>query len=128
MPGNGLIFALASQLLRGKPATLRNAGCYGGDFVFVDDVVNAIAAALESPIEGPVNIGLGRRVLIDEIGRTLAEICSAPPDLVRLEPPGDAPDPGYAALDISRARTALRLNPTPLREGLEKYVASLAAL
>ncbi|GAB4527841.1 MAG: NAD(P)-dependent oxidoreductase [Amphiplicatus sp.] len=127
MPPGGLIHAVASQLLAGQTAVLRNAGCYGGDYVFVDDVVRAIIAALESDIEGAVNVGLGRRVLIDEIGRTLADVCSVPHSLLQFQKPGERPDSGQAAIDISRARAALGFEPTPLREGLARFVESLSS-
>lgn len=86
---------LFGDLIRGLAAG-REVACTDGrqrrDFLHADDVGRALVAVLESPLEGPVNIGSGRAVavagMIGEIARQIGR-----PDLVRLgarpRPPGD---------------------------------------
>ena len=126
MPNAGLVPYLARGIRDSQTVTLRGGGTYGSDLVFVDDVVAAAMGALASPVRGPVNIGSGNRTTSSELADVLLGILGRPPELVITEPAALNPDLGFAALDISRANRHLGFVPTQLREGLSRYLASLA--
>jgi len=62
------------SLLKGEPAACSD-GTQVLDFLHVEDVASALVALLESPVQGPVNIGSGNpvslRAVFETIGRQL---------------------------------------------------------
>ena len=55
----GVVAIFLSLLLSGKTPLINGDGKQTRDYVYVDDVVAANVAALESPFVGPINIGTG---------------------------------------------------------------------
>lgn len=126
MAAGGLVPSLTGKLRAGQPVVLREEGRYGTDLVLVDDVVDAVLAAAHANVAGPINVGSGVRTTAAELARSLLELTHAAPALVTLAPAASGPgDPGFPALDITRARATLNHRPTGLREGLARYVQSL---
>ncbi|MGH6945032.1 MAG: NAD-dependent epimerase/dehydratase family protein [Geminicoccaceae bacterium] len=123
MAAGGLVPGFVRTLRAGRPIVVRDGGRYGVDLVLIDDVVAAALSALETEASGPFNVGSGARTATRELAGLLVEIIGADEELVIVEPPGDGPvDAGFAGLDIGRAIRQLGYRPTPLREGLERYV------
>lgn len=56
----GVIAIFIGRLVGGKPPAINGDGKQTRDYVFVDDVVAANVAALETSYVGPLNIGTGR--------------------------------------------------------------------
>lgn len=103
---------LFGDLIRGLAAG-RQVACTDGlqrrDFLHAGDVGRALAMLLQSPAEGPVNIGSGRAVAVAEmIGEFARQI--GRPDLVRL---GERPRPPDDPALIEAA--TLRLDGTGFR-------------
>jgi nucleoside-diphosphate-sugar epimerase len=87
------------------------------DFLHVSDVASALAALLDSPLEGAVNIGSGEavaiRTIVEKISRRLGH-----PELVQFdEPSPGAGTPPLIVADITRLRRELDWAP---RIGLEE--------
>lgn len=121
--GGGLVKLFADGLRAGRPITVQDGGRYGVDLVAVDDVVAAILAAVRADAVGPFNIGSGVRTTTRELAELLGELTGADRSLVTVEPAAGAPsDPGFAALDVARARAELGYRPTDLRAGLARYL------
>lgn len=118
----GVVKLFADRLRAGRPITLQDSGRYGVDLVAVEDVVEAILAAALAGATGPFNIGSGVRTTTRRLSELLLELTGADPRLVTVLPASRAPDEGFAALDISRARAELGYRPTELREGLARYL------
>jgi dTDP-L-rhamnose 4-epimerase len=81
------------------------------DFVYIDDVVDALFAAIERPAAQPrcLDIGSGNPTTIHELARKLATICDAPePIVVRKFRDGDV---RAARCDIEPATAELRWRP-----------------
>jgi UDP-glucose 4-epimerase len=109
----------------GQPIVLRNGGRYRVDLVYVGDVVSAFIAALADEVDGVFNVGTGRGSSLAEVAGSVLRICGVSADLIRLE---DGPaDPGFAPLDVSRARDVLGLEPTPLELGLQHMISGPAS-
>lgn len=123
---HGVVGAWMRAILAGEPLTIYGDGSTRRDFVYIDDVTGAIAAAVERGAAGAVNIGSG-------VGTSLAELLEAvtvavaPRKVdVRWEPARgiDAPNNW---LDVRRARDELGWEPTtPLAEGLARIWAATA--
>jgi nucleoside-diphosphate-sugar epimerase len=60
------------------------------DFLYVEDVADALVALLDSEVNGPVNIASGKPIALNEIIFTIADMLERR-DLVRL---GALPTPG----------------------------------
>ncbi|MGH8542177.1 MAG: NAD-dependent epimerase/dehydratase family protein [Gammaproteobacteria bacterium] len=127
MKSKGLVPIFTQRLHAGQPIVVRDGGGFATDLVFVDDVVSAAHSALEGDVIGAFNIGSGVRTTVRELAALLVEIVGADPSLVTIGSPGAAPDIGFAGLDVSRARAELGYRPTPLREGLRRYVRWLSS-
>ncbi len=122
-----LIPAFTERLLAGEPIEIRDGGRYGADLVYVDDVVSATIAALDRPVKGPFNVGSGTRSTVEQTAQLLAAYCGADAALIHVVSPQDdsaarLSASGFAALDVTRAVDELGLTPTPLAEGLAKFV------
>ena len=124
----GVVPLFAQRLLAGEPIQVNDGGRHRVDLVFVDDVVDAILAAVARDVSGPFNIGSGTRPSILELAQSLVSICDVPEDLVEVEPASDGDEgdsTGFSGLDIQRARRELDYDPRSLEEGLRRYVDSL---
>lgn len=114
------IVALFSRLARERRALeVYEDGRIVRDFVYIDDVVDALFAAIEAPAAGPrcVDIGSGVPTTIHELARKVAAICGAPePVVVGKFRDGDV---RAAQCDIEPATAELGWRPDwSLEEGL----------
>lgn len=79
------IVALFARLAREKrPLEVYEDGKIVRDFVFIEDVVDALFAAIEKPAHRArcLDIGSGCGTTIDELARKIAAICDAPEPIV----------------------------------------------
>lgn len=113
-----LVPSIVLALIDGRPA-LCTAGTQKRDFMDARDAGAALAALVDAPIVGPINIATGRAVAVAEIAETLGRIAGRP-DLIRLgalpQRPGDPP---LLVADTSRLMRELRFRPRhDLNDGL----------
>lgn len=118
------IVALFARLARqGHALEVYEDGRILRDFVYIDDVVEALFAAIERPAIFPrrVDIGSGVPTTINELASTIAAICGAPaPVVVAKFRDGDV---RAARCDIQSATTELDWRPTwTLEEGLRSLL------
>jgi nucleoside-diphosphate-sugar epimerase len=102
-----MIPQLVSSLRAGQsmPLTL---GTQTRDFVFVDDVAEAIAHALVAPVTPVVNIGTGVETAVRDMCLAIVHALGAPESLLRFGEVALRPDePIRYVLDPSLARSAL---------------------
>jgi dTDP-L-rhamnose 4-epimerase len=114
------IVTLFSQLaLQKRPLEVYEDGQIVRDFVFIDDVVDALFAAIERPAADSrcLDIGSGVPTTIHELACTLATMCGAPePIVVGRFRDGDV---RAARCDIEPARGELDWQPAwALKDGL----------
>jgi len=127
MAETGFPALFARNALAGQPLKLANGGLYGVDLVYVGDVVAAAMAALDATVQGPVNVGSGKRTTIRAFARLLLSLVGGKAGLLVTESAGAKSDLGFSALNIAIARHELHFSPTPLREGLAHYLDALRA-
>ncbi|MGI6244502.1 MAG: UDP-glucuronic acid decarboxylase family protein [Pseudochelatococcus sp.] len=120
------------QALTGQPITIYGDGNQTRSFGYVDDLITAITAMMETPdtVTGPVNVGNPVEFTMLELARLVIEMTGSSSELRHLPLPLN--DPHQRRPDISVARRVLGWEPTvQLREGLRATIAyfdsSLAA-
>ena len=105
-----LVPSVIRSILAGR-ATRTTSGTQIRDFLESRDVGAALAALVDSPVEGAVNVASGQPLMLREIICKLGEIAGRP-DLVRL---GDVPsrpdEPTRLVADIARLRQEVSFEP-----------------
>lgn len=120
-PAGRLFGDLIRGLAAGQPVDCTD-GEQRRDFLHVDDLAQALAALLASPVEGAVNVGSGVAVPVKDMIGTLARQMGRP-DLVRLGArlrPAD--DPACLQSDITRLRDEVGFTP---RHDMESGIAAV---
>lgn len=121
----GVIAIFADQMLSGAPTRVFGEGTNSRDYVYVDDVVDALARACGPVADGcRINIGTGVAVTDLELHRLMAEVVGGVPEPefapARL---GDLP---HMVVDASRAADLLDWHPqVELRDGIARTIAAL---
>jgi UDP-glucose 4-epimerase len=120
--GQGLIATLLSRALRGEPIEVWGDGSVVRDYVFVDDVIDALQAAAVDESEGRVfNVGSGR-------GHSVREVIAAVEaqfgkKLSVAWKPGRPIDVPVSILSIARSRDLLGWAPrTSFDDGLRRTI------
>jgi UDP-glucose 4-epimerase len=120
----GVIAIFASSMLAGDRATIFGDGEQTRDYVYVEDTVEAFAAAIDRASRGIVNIGTGVETSVNALHAMLADIVGT-----RSEPAyGPQPEGELRriALDNSLAASVLGWSPrTDLSSGLARTVEHL---
>ncbi|MFM7061928.1 MAG: UDP-glucuronic acid decarboxylase family protein [Actinomycetes bacterium] len=121
-PDDGrVVSTFVSQALAGEPITIFGVGSQTRSFCYVDDLVRGIVAAVESDVEGPVNLGNPAEFTVREVAEMVLELTGADVPIEMRPLPQD--DPTRRRPDITTAQTALGWQPqVPLREGLARTV------
>jgi UDP-glucuronate decarboxylase len=112
------------QALKNEPITLYGDGSQTRSFCYVDDLIEAFLALMETPDDftGPVNLGNPGEFTICELAEKILDLTGSRSTLIHLPLPSD--DPKQRRPDISLANQAFGWQPqTPLEIGLDKTIA-----
>jgi nucleoside-diphosphate-sugar epimerase len=118
-----LVAAVVRSLLAGEPARTSH-GRQVRDYLFVEDVADALARLLESDVTGPINVASGQAIalrdIISEIGQQTGRS-----ELIQLGAiPQAATDTPLVVADTSRLIAELDWQPRwNLACGIEKTIA-----
>ena len=121
----GVITKFFERSRRGLPLVVHGDGSQTRDFVNVQDIVSAIMCAIEcDEADGKVvNVGFGEPTTINELARTVLDLCDSDEAVAYEE--ARAGDVKHSYADISLARRLLGYEPkVSLREGLSRLVSS----
>ena len=126
-PYAAVIPLFIEALLDGRPPTIYGDGEQSRDFVFVEDVVQAMLEASEAAVGGQVfNVGQGQSRTVLELAEALAAIVPGSP--APVFGPARAGDIRTSAADIGRATKALGYRPAwDLHQGLQATVEWMRA-
>lgn len=111
------------QALRNEDITIYGDGSQTRSFCYVDDMVTAFVALMNSGDEmtGPVNLGNPDEFSILELARKVVEMTGSRSSIIFLPLPAD--DPQQRRPDISLAKKALQWEPTiRLEAGLSRTI------
>jgi len=87
---SGVIPAFITKSLAHDEISITGDGSQSRDFVYIDDVVNVMALALEEPMYGfTMNLGSGKQTSISEILRLITDITRCHPKVVHTIADGD---------------------------------------
>jgi UDP-glucuronate decarboxylase len=112
------------QALRGEDLTIYGDGSQTRSFCYVDDLVTALIALMETPpdVSGPINLGNPAELQIGGLAEQVIRMTGSSSKIVNKPLPQD--DPVQRRPDITKARQTLGWEPkVPLTEGLEKTIA-----
>jgi dTDP-L-rhamnose 4-epimerase len=124
-PYTGVLSIFVAQLLDGKTLNIYEDGAITRDFVYVDDVVDALMYATQRGNVGasPINIGSGSPTTILSVAAELIAILNLPDDRFRVTGDFRPGDIRFAVANIEHARSRLGWSPkTDLRSGLTRLV------
>ncbi len=123
----GVVSIFASKMLAGESPTVYGDGNQTRDYVFIDDVVHALALAVDRASGKLVNIGTGVETSVNALYKALAEIVGFEGEAGNGPlPPGEL---RRIALDNKLAQSALGWHPwTHLEDGLAETVSFLRGL
>jgi ADP-L-glycero-D-manno-heptose 6-epimerase len=102
------------------------------DFVFVDDVVDVIVEMVERPpVRGIFNLGSGQARTFLDLARAVFAATDQPEQIDFIDTPADlrATYQYFTEAPMAKLRAeGFALHPTPLEEGVRRYVAALQAV
>ena len=122
-PYSGVIAQFCDRLRAGRPITIFGDGDQSRDFVFVDDAVAALLAAMDrAPCPpGVFNVCTGHATTVRALAETIAALCGATATITRAPP--RAGDIRGSVGDPARAAARLGIQPaTPLAIGLARIL------
>jgi UDP-glucose 4-epimerase len=115
-PGDGVVASFVARREAGWPCTIDGDGRQARDFVYVDDVVDALVRAATKGTGLVLNVGTGVATSIRDLERLVSGPAAPPPDHGPVRPS----ERGRLALSPVRARIHLAWAPwTGLAEGIE---------
>lgn len=116
----GVISIFLRQALQGKDLTIFGDGEQFRDFVFVEDIVDALLLAFEKePAERILNIGTGKKTTVDEIADAVLGISAS--DVKKEHLPERKGESRGMQANISLAEKELGFEPkVGLKEGIKK--------
>jgi UDP-glucose 4-epimerase len=117
----GVVAIFAKAMLEKKPLKIFGTGTDERDYVYVDDVVEAVMMVAERSIPGPFNIGTGKGTNPNRIFELMAEICDYEQQAVYVAPRVGDIEKIY--LDVSKAKAELGWSPAvSFEDGLKTTV------
>jgi len=120
-PYTGVLSIFARQLLDGKKLAIYEDGLIARDFVFVDDVVNALLRAGQSDLShgATIDIGSGEAITILDVARILMKNLGCSDNNYTITGQFRVGDIRHACADIKAARDSLAWEPEiSIQEGL----------
>ena len=117
------------QALRGEDITLYGDGSQTRSFCYVDDLIEALLASMDTPaaFTGPVNVGNPAELSMRELAELVLRLSGSRSRIVHQPLPAD--DPKLRRPDIGLAQRELGWNPkVPLEKGLLATIAYFRAL
>jgi UDP-glucose 4-epimerase len=122
----GVVAIFSQKLVRGEPCTISGQGLQTRDFVYCKDVARANVLALSSDYVGPLNVGTGREVNINELYRLMAEAAGVKAPAQHSPP--RAGEQLRSCIDAALAKKVLGWAPAvKLEDGLRETVAFFQA-
>jgi len=125
-PYTGVLSIFARQLLAGQDLAIFEDGAIARDFVYVDDVVDALVRAGDRPVpHGTViDIGTGSAATILHVAKTLMRALDRPQDAFRVTGAFRTGDIRHACANIDKAGQLLGWAPqVNIEEGLLRLAA-----
>lgn len=127
MPQDGrVVSSFIVQALKGQPMTVHGDGGQTRSFCYVTDLTDALVRLMAAGEPDPVNLGSPIETTVLDLAKSVKYLTKSSSEIVMA--PGRTDDPARRKPDITRARSALKWEPTTsLSEGLRKTIDYFAA-
>ncbi|HZS12126.1 MAG TPA: SDR family oxidoreductase [Nitrospirales bacterium] len=117
----GVVAIFTQKMLSGDQPIINGNGRQTRDFVFVEDVVEAILAAMGKDVTGVYNVGTGRETSVNDLFRMLVELTGC--GFKSQHGPAKKGEQARSVIDPTRIRQSLGWDPrVGLQEGLKRTV------
>lgn len=113
---------IIQKLSRGETLTLKTPTSTK-DYIFIEDLANAILTVGEKRFQGPINLGTGTGITVRQIAQTLGQMLGRT-ELIEEASPATSDPLDYLVADASRLRGLGWQPQHSLNEGLRKLVAA----
>jgi len=118
----GVVAIFAQKLLKNEQPVINGNGMQTRDYVYVDDVVDAVTSAVYSDISDILNVGTGIETSVNQLFRHLVEITGS--SAREVYGPAKKGEQARSCLSYDKIKKALEWEPkVPLQEGLSRTVA-----
>lgn len=118
----GVVAIFCLRLLTGEPAVINGDGTFTRDYIYVDDVVRANLAALDSDEIGHFNVGTGRQATTNQVFHLLVDHLGL--DVEEIHGPNRPGDQRTSALDSRLIEQRLGWRPeVSLEDGIGRTAA-----
>jgi ADP-L-glycero-D-manno-heptose 6-epimerase len=117
-----MVFQIYRALSQGEPARVFRDGSQRRDFIHVDDVATAVLAAIDSDVDGVLNIGSGRPTTFNELVAVIADAAGASGQVEYLdEPAWEYQRQTWASTQLAERQLGFRAR--PIADGVRDFVA-----
>jgi UDP-glucose 4-epimerase len=117
----GVVAIFTKAMLGNQPSKIFGSGTDERDYVYIDDVVEAVMKIVESSLSGPFNIATGVGTNPNRIFELIAELCDYDEEAVYVAPRDGDIEKIY--LDVSKAKAELGWSPAvSFEDGLKTTV------
>jgi len=110
-------------MIKGKPPVIWGDGEQERDCVFIDDIVKSAINAARFEVPEIINVGSGVKVTYNRIVEAINEVLGKNIKPIYKEKPPNYVD--RAVADIELMRKYLKVESTPLEDGLKKFAEYL---
>jgi len=118
---SSVITLFLNLILKNEPPIVYGNGTQSRDFVYIDDVIDAILSAAERDVNGEViNVGSGKAHSFNEVVSIVNHLTGKNVEPVFVNKPANYLENTLA--DIKRMKELLGVNPLDLEEGLKRYL------
>ncbi|MCC7203227.1 MAG: NAD-dependent epimerase/dehydratase family protein [Nitrospirae bacterium] len=118
----GVVAIFTKKMLRNDQPLINGNGMQTRDYVYVEDVVNAVMRAIENDICDIFNVGTGIETTVNELFRILVELTGS--NVREMHGPAKKGEQMRSCLSFDKTRKTLDWEPSvPLRTGLANTVA-----
>jgi dTDP-L-rhamnose 4-epimerase len=121
-PYTGVLSVFSTELRHGNRLEVYEDGLESRDFVYVDDVVDALLAGIESDVDAEaINVGTGRPVSILDVAGRLKDVYGSSSE-IEISGRFRLGDIRHCFADLARAKAALGFEPhVSFESGIERF-------
>lgn len=121
MRSASVVAQFVKKAIKSQPLLLFNKGLERYDMIEVTDAAQSFVLALQKKENGIFNVGSGVQISIRKIAQCINKTFNSTAGIKVIEAKKTLPQPGFAALDITLAKTILGIRPVSFDEGIKKY-------
>lgn len=116
------IYKFVRLIIEGKPISIFGNGESIRDYTYVDDIVEGIIKAVQTPFNFEIfNLGGSKPIKLKKLIKVISEELNIEAKIIKM--PNQSGDPLITYADVSKAKKLLKWQPTiSIEEGLKEFV------